>query len=526
MEGYERIWSSYQGDLSSHQTSSFTNSLTNPSDTSLSSFTTWQGHMGFLPPPTYTTVIPMYGHVPPNVNPFISQNHVSNLLSDPDAEVCYYSKMSEFEPDPLHFDENRCSSTDTIVSTSSVSTVLSHSSLDTESEPNDRQGLKRKRQTVQKTKNGKTKKVKKSDTTYKRWPKPPYSYCGMIITVIQLSPNKELTLQGIHAGLMELFPFFRGSYLGWRDSVRHNLSHNSCFIKVEQKPSTRSCLWKVDWARVSPTVFARQQTKNGTADTYKPTIHEHLGLPPFVNETFLKEDNGSTVYVPQTPSHQKIEIGGDRTPQVCDTKRFNVALPCIDKCENLGDSPIQVGRQDHLQNHVSFELISPLKVSDSPKVSKTAPSSETFSGVSNLGHVFDLVVSEKRSSMDAVQHLHSLCIPMTTAPSSQTQTHLSSPFRGSHASPMFLSVAPLVVQVPDNQTDQVQDGRHCATDSSISSLISTDPKCETYMTSLIAGETDTDSAAELPITESGYERSNNVALSSVDNNEDIEIIDI
>ncbi|KFZ54417.1 Forkhead box protein F1, partial [Antrostomus carolinensis] len=36
----------------------------------------------------------------------------------------------------------------------------------------------------------------------------------------------------IYQFLQSRFPFFRGSYQGWKNSVRHNLSLNECFIKL------------------------------------------------------------------------------------------------------------------------------------------------------------------------------------------------------------------------------------------------------------------------------------------------------
>ncbi|VDI21852.1 forkhead box protein F1-B-like [Mytilus galloprovincialis] len=90
--------------------------------------------------------------------------------------------------------------------------------------------------------------TKKSGVGVRRQEKPPYSYIALIVMAIQASPNKRCTLSEIYQFLQQRFPFFRGAYQGWKNSVRHNLSLNECFIKLPKglgRPG-KGHYWTVD----------------------------------------------------------------------------------------------------------------------------------------------------------------------------------------------------------------------------------------------------------------------------------------
>ncbi|KAF6200639.1 hypothetical protein GE061_005082, partial [Apolygus lucorum] len=105
------------------------------------------------------------------------------------------------------------------------------------------------------------------------------------------SPAKRLTLSEIYTFLQQRFPFFRGPYQGWKNSVRHNLSLNECFIKLPKglgRPG-KGHYWTIDPAselmfeegsfRRRPRGFRRKcQAMRGPS--FAPAAFDPMGQQP------------------------------------------------------------------------------------------------------------------------------------------------------------------------------------------------------------------------------------------------------
>ncbi|XP_067049699.1 forkhead box protein C1-B-like [Acropora muricata] len=75
--------------------------------------------------------------------------------------------------------------------------------------------------------------------------KPSQSYIGLIAEAILSSPEEKLILSDIYNYILSHYPYFRNKGTGWRNSIRHNLSLNDCFVKAGRSPNGKGHFWAI-----------------------------------------------------------------------------------------------------------------------------------------------------------------------------------------------------------------------------------------------------------------------------------------
>ncbi|XP_037930735.1 forkhead box protein A2-A-like [Teleopsis dalmanni] len=104
-------------------------------------------------------------------------------------------------------------------------------------------------------------------------PKPQHSYIGLIAMAILSSPDSKLVLSDIYQYILDNYPYFRTRGPGWRNSIRHNLSLNYCFIKSGRSANGKGHYWAIHPANIDD--FRRGDFRRRKAQR---KVRKHMGL--------------------------------------------------------------------------------------------------------------------------------------------------------------------------------------------------------------------------------------------------------
>ncbi|CAB0020120.1 unnamed protein product [Nesidiocoris tenuis] len=104
-------------------------------------------------------------------------------------------------------------------------------------------------------------------------PKPQHSYIGLIAMAILSSPEYKLVLSDIYQYILDHYPYFRSRGPGWRNSIRHNLSLNDCFVKAGRSANGKGHYWAIHPANVED--FKKGDFRRRKAQR---KVRKHMGL--------------------------------------------------------------------------------------------------------------------------------------------------------------------------------------------------------------------------------------------------------
>lgn len=100
---------------------------------------------------------------------------------------------------------------------------------------------------------------------------------------IEDSLQKALPVKEIYAWIIQHFPYFKTAPTGWKNSVRHNLSLNKCFQKVE-KAAVSDCRASNKRESTNRFLFLQNLGKGSlwmVEPQYRPNLIQALTRSPF-----------------------------------------------------------------------------------------------------------------------------------------------------------------------------------------------------------------------------------------------------
>lgn len=119
--------------------------------------------------------------------------------------------------------------------------------------------------------------------------KPSHSYIALIAMAILSKPSKKVLLGDIYNYISENFPYYRSKDKSWRNSIRHNLSLNECFIKAGRSENGKGNYWAIHPANVEDFAngdFRRRRARRRVRKSHSGLCTRYTGFP-FQHHAFL-----------------------------------------------------------------------------------------------------------------------------------------------------------------------------------------------------------------------------------------------
>ncbi|CAC5419383.1 Forkhead box protein L1 [Mytilus coruscus] len=107
--------------------------------------------------------------------------------------------------------------------------------------------------------------------------KPSHSYTAMISMAILSKPNKKILLNDIYQYIMDNFPFYNNKEKAWRNSIRHNLSINECFVKNGRSDNGKGNYWSIHLACIEDFAKGDFRRRNAKQRTRKSSVKNANG---------------------------------------------------------------------------------------------------------------------------------------------------------------------------------------------------------------------------------------------------------
>ena len=118
------------------------------------------------------------------------------------------------------------------------------------------------------------------------------SYIALIGMAILSSPVRKMLLCDIYSWITQHFPRYNANDSSWRNSIRHSLSLNECFVKAGKSENGKGNYWTIHPVNVGD--FARGDFRRRRA---RRKVHHFTGHRDQGSKTFLDEQ---AEFVPMT----------------------------------------------------------------------------------------------------------------------------------------------------------------------------------------------------------------------------------